>query len=235
MTQARDSGNRTAVIAGIVVVALLAVGVIGYVFLNRGGADLGAPDQKNVTAAPSVRDGAVVVVGKDSAKKTVDLYEDFLCPACGAFEKEYGAAIRKELDAGTLKVRYHMLPMLNRASVPPGYSQDAANAGLCAADAGKFPAYFESLFAAQPQEGGPGHDKAALVKLGKDIGLTDPSFEQCVTGSTYNKILDDEMARVGKEPSLSRNGSFRGTPTVVADGKVVDWQNSNWLADILKS
>jgi protein-disulfide isomerase len=236
VTQARGGGNdRTKVIIGVVIVAVLAVAVIGGVLWSRSTSDLVAAKPENVTSASAVRDGSVVVVGKDSAKLTVDMYEDFLCPACGAFEKEYGEQIRKELNDGNLKVRYHMLPMLNRASDPPGYSQESANAALCAADAGKFPAYFESLFAHQPREGGAGHDKAALVKLGKDLGITDASFEPCVQNGTYNKQLDDEMTRVSNEPSLQRDGAFRGTPTVVANGQAIDWQNSNWLTDLLKS
>ncbi|TWP47956.1 protein-disulfide isomerase [Lentzea tibetensis] len=235
VSQARGGNDRTKIIVGVVVVVVLAVAVIGGVLWSRSTSDLAAPKPDNVTSAPSARDGAVVVVGKDTAKVTVDMYEDFLCPACGAFEKEYGEQIRKELDAGNLKVRYHMLPMLNRASNPEGYSQESANAALCAADAGKFPSYFEGLFAAQPREGTAGHDKTKLVKLGKDLGITDAAFEPCVQNGTYNQILDDEMARVGKEPSLQRDGAFRGTPTVVANGQPVDWQNSSWLSDLLKS
>ncbi|MGH3432036.1 MAG: thioredoxin domain-containing protein, partial [Thermocrispum sp.] len=42
---------------------------------------------KSAEALPEKRDGAVVVVGSEKAPVTIDVYADFLCPACQQFEQ----------------------------------------------------------------------------------------------------------------------------------------------------
>ncbi|WP_053736017.1 thioredoxin domain-containing protein [Nocardia sp. NRRL S-836] len=240
VTQARKGGDRTKVIAGIAVVAVLAVAVIGYVIFQQqssgsttDGAIPAAPAAK-IISAPSARDNNVVVVGKDTAKVTIDVYEDFLCPACGQFEEIYGKDLKSAVEDGKLKIRYNILPMLDRLSKPTGYSSLSANAGLCAADAGKFNEFHAALYAKQPQEGGPGYTKDQLIKLGKDLGITDAAYETCVQNDTYKPQLADLMAKTSANDALKNNGGF-GTPTVAHNGTRVDMAgNDNWLADLLK-
>lgn len=243
MAQARSSGSdRTKVIAGIAVVAVLAIAVIGYVVFQQmkpstsGAEAIPLAPADHTISAPAVRDGNTVLVGKDTATVTVDVYEDFLCPICGTFEKTYGATIKQAVDDGKVKIRYHILPMLNNRSNPPGYSADSANAGLCVADEGKFNAFHAALFAKQPEEGEAGYTKDQLIKLGKDLGVTSASFESCVQNQTYKSQLDDLMTKTSNDPVLKDpdTGRFRGTPSVAANGKLVDLDNKNWLADLTK-
>jgi len=243
VAQARSSGSdRTKVIAGIAVVAVLAIAVIGYVVFQQmkpsasGAEAIPLAPADHTISAPAVRDGNTVLVGKDTATVTVDVYEDFLCPICGTFEKTYGATIKQAVDDGKAKIRYHILPMLSSRSNPPGYSADSANAGLCVADEGKFNAFHAALFAKQPQEGEAGYTKDQLIKLGKDVGVTSASFESCVRNQTYKSQLDDLMTKTSNDPVLKDpdTGRFRGTPSVAANGKLVDLDNKNWLADLTK-
>ncbi|WP_033442040.1 DsbA family protein [Saccharothrix sp. NRRL B-16314] len=224
------SGDRSKIVIGIVVVAVLAVAVIGGVLWTKsnGKEPLAAPQEVAGVSAPIVRDGGAVVVGKDTAKATIDIYEDFLCPACGTFKKVYGDEIKREIEAGTLKVRYHALPFLIRYSDPEGYSRDSANAALCAADEDKFWQYHETLFAKQPEEGGPGYTKEELVKLGTDLGITGDTFKQCVENGAHE---DDAQAELDE---VKAGGNFGGTPTVMQDGKIVDWDDEDWLANLVK-
>ncbi|GAB3006231.1 DsbA family protein [Saccharothrix stipae] len=225
------SSDRTKVIIGVVVVAVLAVAVIGGVILSRSGGDdtsLAEPPAVTGISASIVREGGAVVVGKDDAKVTIDLYEDFLCPACGAFKKTYGDQVKQEIEAGNLRVRYHTLPFLIKYSSPEGYSRDSANAALCAADEGKFWEYHEALFARQPEEGGPGHTKEELVKLGTDLGITGEAFKQCVDSGAHEKD-----AQTGLD-AVKATGKFKGTPTVMKDGQTIDWDDRNWLTNLLK-
>jgi protein-disulfide isomerase len=225
-----SSGDRSKVVIGIVVVAVLAVAVIGGVIWSKSGdkEPLAVPQDITGVSAPIVREGGAVVVGKDSAKVTIDLYEDFLCPACGTFKKAYGDEIKREIEAGTLEVRYHALPFLNKYSDPEGYSRDSANAALCAADEGKFWEYHETLFAKQPEEGGPGHTKEELVKLGTDLGITGDTFKQCVESGAHEADAQAELDEV------KAGGNFGGTPTVMQDGKIVDWDDEDWLTNLVK-
>lgn len=243
MAQARSSGSdRTKVIAGIAVVAVLAVAVIGYVIFQQMKPPASTSDSialapaDHTISAPAVRDGNTVLVGKDTATVTVDVYEDFLCPICGTFEKTYGTDIKNAVEAGKVKIRYHILPMLSNRSDPPGYSADSANAGLCVADDGKFNAFHAALFAKQPEEGEAGYTKDQLIKLGKDVGVTSASFESCVRNDTYKSQLDSLMTATSNDPVLKdpKTGRFRGTPSVASGGKLVDLDNQNWLSDLTK-
>lgn len=225
------SNDRTKVVIGVVVVVVLALAVIGGVIWSSKKSDtesLANPPAVGGISAPIVREGGAVVVGKDDAKVTIDLYEDFLCPACGNFKKVYGGQIKQEIEAGKLRVRYHAMPFLVRLSDPEGYSRDAANAALCAADEGKFWEYHETLFARQPEEGGPGHTKEELVKLGTDLGITGDAFKQCVDSGAHDAAAQAEL------DAVKATGKFKGTPTVMKDGEIVEWDDRDWLTNLLK-
>ncbi|CCH28364.1 thioredoxin domain-containing protein [Actinosynnema sp. NPDC047251] len=224
-------GDQTKVIIGVVVVVVLALVVVGGVIWSKSGSSgdtLTPPDNLAGVSAPIKREGGVVVVGQDTAKATIDIYEDFLCPACGQFKKIYGAQIKDEIEKGTLRVRYHALPFLIRMSAPEGYSRDAANAALCAADQDKFWQYHESLFAKQPDEGGPGYTKQQLVQLGNDLGISDPSFKTCVDNDTH---VADAQSELDKARATSY---FKGTPTVAKDDQPVDFGDNDWLTNLVK-
>jgi protein-disulfide isomerase len=242
---ARGKGTRGVTI-GVVVVVIAAAAIIGgALYLTRGA---GTPERATAAEHSTTRDGVVVRVGNADAKRTVDVYEDFLCPACGQFEKTYGPELEQKVQNGTIKINYHMLPMLVRLSSPPGYSLNSANASLCAADAGKFASYHKSLYTDQPAEGSAGFNTDQLVDLGRDLGIksgdkVDPAFESCVRGGTYNKQLDDGMNKLDDDPTVrakddnsqdkvnpqTGKGYFRGTPTVVVAGKAVNFGNRAWL------
>ncbi|MBW4720600.1 DsbA family protein [Saccharothrix obliqua] len=228
----RAKGDQTKVVIGVVVVVVLALVVVGGVIWSNSGSPnndaLTPPDDIKGVAATVKREGAVVVVGDDTAKATIDLYEDFLCPACGQFKKLYGEQMKQEIEKGALRVRYHPLPFLVKYSSPEGYSKDAANASLCAADQDKFWQYHESLFAKQPEEGGPGYTKQQLVQLGTDLGITAPGFKTCVDGDTH-------VAEAQAELDKARGTSFfKGTPTVAVGDQKIDVGDRDWLTKLVK-
>ena len=249
----KNSGpDRKRLAVSAVVVVVLAIAVVGGVLIYNSqkndteGKDIraaqpGTSQQSDAAVAdyPVTRDGGIVVVGEDTAKVTLDVYEDFLCPACRQFEETFGADIEKHVADGTVKVRYHMLPMLNDRSDPPGYSMGSANAGLCAADAGQFPAYHKSLFNDQPEEGSRGWDNQQLAKLGTDLGITDKSFTACVTSGEYHDLVQKNLDEVKAAPYLQQefpDGSKGfGTPTIAVGEKVVDTAKSDWLDKLVDS
>jgi protein-disulfide isomerase len=250
VTAARTANDRKKVVIGVVVVVVLAAAVIGgvLVYNNQKNATEGdniqavAPgtsQQAHEVSYPVTRDGGIVTVGETSAKVTLDVYEDFLCPACRAFEETYAGDIEKHVADGTVQVRYHMLPMLNERSDPPGYSMDSANAGLCAADAGRFPAFHESLFADQPEEGSRGWDRQQLAKLGETLGITSEEFSECVTSGAHDDLVQANFDEVKKAPYLQQefpDGSKGfGTPTIAVDEKVVDTAKADWLDKLVGS
>ena len=113
----------------------------------------------------------------------------------------------------------------------------SANAALAAADAGKFLQFHDALFANQPQEGKRGYDKAQLIELGKNVGITDSAFAQTVNAGTYDQQLNSAFQQISDDPKLQQDfgGGQRGfgTPTVTANGSIVSWQDPDWLKKVI--
>ena len=243
VASARRSGPDAKIIITVVVVLLVAGAVIGGVLFSNA--------QKNKTEGqvipaksasldyPVRRDGAVVVAGKDGAKVTVDIYEDFLCPFCRQFEESNASAIEAKLKDGSIRVQYHLVTILNDRSNPPGYSMDAANAGLCAADGGHFPDFFASLFGAQPEEGARGYDKDQLADLGTRLGITDPDFKTCVSTSRHSQEVQTAEDQATALTYLQRDfGNGRkgfSTPTIALGQTLIDTTDPAWLDKLAAS
>lgn len=246
VAQARGANsNQKATIIGVVVVVLLAVAVVvGVVVTSKSDSPAAAGSAIPVASAgfsgvPVEYEEATgtVLVGKDGAAKTVDVYEDFLCPICGTFEKTYGAQIEEGLTSGKLKVRYHVLNLLDKQSTPAGYSLLSANAALAVAknNPEKFPDFHASLFGAQPREGGPGYTVDQLVALGQSLAIGG-SYEQDVRDGKYDEAVKSAFQKASTDPALRRTEggqTYFGTPTVATDGKIVDNSDPDWLKKIL--
>jgi protein-disulfide isomerase len=176
---------------------------------------------------------ATVLVGAGTAKFTLDIYADLLCPICGTFERNNGTGIDKALAAGTIAVRYHLLNLLDQQSTPAGYSTLAANAALAvAATAPKaFPSYLNSLFARQPAEYGAGYSAEELIDLGRQLGVGGSQFETLVRKRQYAARISANLTAAENDPALIQPsiGQF-GTPTVLVNGQLVDWTQPDWLA-----
>ncbi|MCD2188939.1 DsbA family protein [Actinomycetospora soli] len=219
--------SRTPMVVGIVVVAVLAVVIGGVVFTQRtvGTVDPATPAgsipiSRAGAPFPTVVDEGVVVAGR-SAPHTLDVYEDALCPACQSFESRGGARIAKVVAEGKLRVRYHLVNMLDQRSQPAGYSTLGGNALLCGAENGIFPDLHVSLYTAQPEEGGTGYTAEQLVDLGTRLGAG-PGYADCVRSGKHDGQVAANFAKAAKDPDLrhQKTGSF-GTPALVMDGTML--------------
>ena len=224
---AAKSGSRTVIY--VVLGVLVAVVLIAWAFMMFAG---GSKTKVAATYTTTVQ-GSVVVAGKQAAN-TVDVYEDFLCPICGRFEANFSGQLTQAINDGKIQVRYHPVAILNRATNPAGYSLRAANAGVCAAEAGIFPAYHEKLFTEQPSEGSAGLTDQELIDKANQVGAP-ATFANCVSSGKYSKAVTAETLRASKDTSLRAAGSNGfGTPTVTVNGKRADLSDDNWLTSITK-
>ena len=210
----------------IIVIVVLVFAVVGGGVLYLRNSSSGAAVTPAYTATAA---GAVVTAG--TGKPTIDTYEDFLCPNCEIFEKTYGNEIVNALNAGKLTVRFHSIAILDSRTNPAGYSTRAANAALCAVPAGIYPTYRQKLFASQPSEGSSGLTNDQLVQFGTELGAKG-DFASCVTGAKNAAAVTAETQKAIADPALQTNGAF-GTPTVVANGAMVNLNDSNWLKTII--
>ncbi|GAA5002208.1 DsbA family protein [Streptomyces siamensis] len=204
--------RRRALIVGASVVCVLALAaVVGVLAANSG-----KETKKTDTAGPAVspsgatgKDGLAIPVGKDGAKSTLTVWEDFRCPACQAFEAMYRPTIHELVDAGQLKVEYHLVTLID-GNLGGSGSLRAANAAACAQDAGKFTEYHDVLYENQPTETDDAFaDNAKLIELaGKVDGLDTPAFRKCVNDGTHDSW-------VVKSNTAFQNNGLHSTPTVL--------------------
>ena len=210
--KAADKRRRTLVVGASVVCVLGLAAVIGVVAANAGKDD----KTSGPVAAPSGaqgKDSLAIPVGKDGAKSTLTVWEDFRCPACQAFEAAYRPTIHELTDSGQLRVEYHLVRLIDGNLRGTG-SLRAGNAAACAQDAGKFRDYHDVLFENQPKETVDTFgDNSKLIELaGKVKGLDTATFRKCVDNGTHDSWVD-------KSNAAFKSGGFGGTPTVLFGGK----------------
>jgi protein-disulfide isomerase len=197
-------GPSTGIIIAVVVLVLFA-GAVGFGIYRaqRGSGDVPVPAGGTSTG---------ISVGQASAPATIDIYLDFQCPVCKAYEAQNGPTIDKLVAAGQAKVMYHPVAFLDRYSSTQ-YSSRSSAASACAADAKVFPQYLTLLYNNQPPENGDGLPESQLVSLGQQAGAGG-NFAQCVQDNHYanwTKSVTDDASRAG----------VNGTPTIKVNGQDV--------------
>ncbi|HJP73135.1 MAG TPA: thioredoxin domain-containing protein [Pseudonocardiaceae bacterium] len=241
--------DATKIIIGVVIVVLVAAGVVGGVLYAQHQKDqttltsIAAKTVSGSSAYPQVLDkaNATVLVGKPTAKVVIDAYEDFECPICKDFETANFSDIEKQLEAGTIQVRYHMINLLDNSSNPPGYSSLAANTALAVATVApeKFMNIHYSLYQTQPQEGKAGWTQAQLTNLANRLGVSGPAFDKLINDGTYKAQINKNMEAAQNNQALYQTDSSGqkgfGTPTIVYNGAPVNYQTPGWLETIINN
>jgi protein-disulfide isomerase len=244
------SRDMTKIIIGAVLLVVVAAAVvIGVVLQQQNSAAAAKTVIPSLTVPGSTKYpttvdkvNATVLVGQPTAKVTVDAYEDFLCPVCGSFEAANFTSMEQQLEAGTIKVRYHMINLLDSHSNPPGYSIMSANTALAVATVApnKFMDYHYSLYQKQPQENGAGWTQSQLNSLANRLGVSGSQFDGLVNSKTYDQQIQTNLNTANSNQALwqtDQNGQKGfGTPTIVADSKTINWQaNTTWLTDLVNA
>ncbi len=229
--QAKRDKVRKQVVVGVSVVAVLAIagGVsYGVMELNKPSGWEAAADAKNVTAPKNTsgKDGTTVVIGKSTAKKTLELYEDSRCPICATFEQAIGETVEKDVDAGKYKIKYVGATFIDNTDNGEG-SKNALSALGAALDVGPeaFMDYKAALYSADfhPQES---EDKFAkdsfLLEVADSVdALKDnAAFEKNVEDGTYDAWAMKMSAAFDKS-------GVQGTPTLKMDGKNLTGEGSD--------
>ncbi|MBJ6638278.1 thioredoxin domain-containing protein [Streptomyces sp. DHE7-1] len=224
-----DRRRRTLIVGASVVCVLGLAAVIGVVAANsgKGGKSSTASGPVVVPSGAKGQDSLAIPVGKDGARSTLTVWEDFRCPACMSFEARYRQTLHELTDAGKLRVEYHLVRLIDGNLRGTG-SLRAANAAACAQDAGRFRDYHDVLYANQPQETDDAFgNNAKLIQLaGKVKGLDTPAFRKCVNNGTHD-------GWVNKSHKAFEAGGYGSTPTVLLDGKNI-YQDQTMTPEKLK-
>ncbi|MEU1591458.1 thioredoxin domain-containing protein [Streptomyces sp. NPDC005708] len=209
-----EKRRRTLIVGASIVCVLALATVVGVLAANAGkSGKSGASGPATAPSGATGKDGLAIPVGQDTAKSTLTVWEDFRCPACQAFETAYRPTIHELVDAGHLKIEYHLVTLID-GNLGGSGSLRAANAAACAQDAGKFWDYHDVLYQNQPKETQDTYaDNGKLLELADKVpGLRTPEFEKCAKDGTHDSW-------VTKSNAAFQSGGFSGTPTVLLGGK----------------
>ena len=212
-----EARRRTTIVT--VLVAVVVAALVGGVALVRS-----LSHQRAVAAASSpsgvphnlLADGGIAsdlsISPAAGAKRVrVDLYEDFQCPVCRAFEAANGQTLKSWQKAGTIWVVYHPVAFLDRASTT-NYSSRAANAAAAVVDTApsSFQGFHDLLYANQPAEGSAGLTNQQLIDYAVQAGAPRAAVTTMVQGDTYSAWVVQQTDVFSQK--------FTGTPTIVIDG-----------------
>jgi protein-disulfide isomerase len=159
-------------------------------------------------------DNSVTMAQPGVSKPVLDVYEDFQCAECRAFERSNGGVIQQLADQGKVRVIYHPFTIFG-SQLQQANSIRAWAAAKCA-PASLWVRYHNALYASQPADTtANGFQISLLVDLGRKVGIASPDFVQCVRSQKY----------AAQNPPLSNqiiNSGVNGAPVLVLNGKVLN-------------
>ena len=215
----QQARNRLAMVAVITVAAILLV----FAFVRSG--PISTANQI-VTVAPAIlpqADG--LTLGDPNSPVTIDVFEDFQCPACRYFTESIESLIIQNLvTPGKAKYTFHNYPFIDGNGITGGESDQAANAAMCANEQGKFWEMHSILFANWNGENKGNLSDVHLKAMAEAIGLEMNSFNACFDANKYKDAiqadfqLGNDMGASGT-PSVFVNGQKLGQP-----GKIATYQ-----------
>src|SRR6478609_2384847 len=96
----RGGGGANRIIVATVVVLVVIAAVVTAVVLGSSSKNTASTTGGSSLPQGAAAMGAGIVVnpGAPSTVPTMDLYEDFQCPVCGAFERQFGASVTQMAD-----------------------------------------------------------------------------------------------------------------------------------------
>jgi protein-disulfide isomerase len=178
--------------------------------------DAGADGSAGLPTTDAPVKGAVNIV----------LYEDYLCPACKAFDDANASTLETLVKSGAATLNVQPIGMLWQKSAGTEYSRRAASAAACVAtfSPNNFWAVNQAFYANQPAEGTAGLTDAQIAELVKGAGVASSDVASCISSKTYvpwvksatDAALNGPMTAAAK----AAGASGAGTPTVLVNGQM---------------
>ncbi|QKW05974.1 thioredoxin domain-containing protein [Streptomyces sp. NA04227] len=219
----KDKMRRQLIVAGAIVGVLAASGGIGYAVVqsNKPGYWESAKDNPLVKPTnTSGENGTTVLLGKDSAKKTLKLYEDSRCPVCAQFEQQVGPEIDKDLADGKYRIQYIGATFIDKGAPGEG-SRNALSALGAALNVGEdaFLDYKAQLYSAKfhpSEQDDKFKSDAYLLKVAEQVPELkgNAAFRKAVQAGTY-----DRWALEMSDTFTKNKDGVDGTPSLVMNGK----------------
>jgi protein-disulfide isomerase len=192
--------SAIALVAGLVVIGLLAI--------LRDSASPGSASVSVIAAsAPAGVPTAGLTLGHADAPVTIDIFEDFQCPACQRWgQAVFPRLVANELAAGQSKLVFHGFSFIGPES------KDAARAAWAAERQGRFWDMWATLYANQGlRENGGAFSRDRLFAMADAIGLDAAQFATDFASADAGKAVADGVAEAAR-------AGVSGTPTLFVNG-----------------
>ena len=146
---------------------------------------------------------------------TVEIYYDYMCPACGAFEAVNGDELDRLMTEGVARIELRPISFLDEQSEGTRYSTRAANAFATVVDSAPDLAwtFHRALYADQPDEGTEG------LSDERDRGRSPATPGSPLTWSTGSPRPPSSSGS-RRSPRRRSTPASQGTPTIKVDGEV---------------
>jgi protein-disulfide isomerase len=204
--QRRERRRQILTVVGVLVALLVVVG--GGFAINS------MRDDTTTTAAKIPPPGSQfgLTIGADSAPHQVVVYEDFLCPFCGEFEKASHEQLAQLAADGKVQVEYRPFVLLNGAG--PYSSRATMVWSLVLQQDGPDVAkkFHDLLYANQPSEEGPFPSQEDVVTLAGQAGADTTKLQSAIDAGDG---IDWPVDATKSAQDLGVNS----TPTITLDGK----------------
>ena len=214
---AAEQRRRRTVVGAVVATVLVVVAIVVVVVVQTARTSTSADAAVPAGTAAGTSETAFAV-GADDAPVTVDLYEDYQCPNCKAFEDAAGSTLEDLVTAGTVRVVYHGMAFLD-SSQNDDYSTRALNAAAVVASTAGTTAletFHDLLYANQPdEETGSGLTDDQLITYAGQAGASGEEVEADIRDLVYGDWTEQATDQASKD-------GVTGTPTVFVDGTQLD-------------
>jgi protein-disulfide isomerase len=232
----KEKRSKIVLQGGIIVATLAILAVVSLVIINSVKAP--SPGPRNMLSdgiligegfaakeTPALKAGeepVANVIDEESGVIHIQMFVDYFCPVCGAFEKANGEQLETWIDTGAASVEIFPMAILDRASQGTKYATRAANAAACVADQSPNQYYdFNTiLFANQPEEGSRGLTDDKLIELTTEANVAHPKkVADCIEAQTFKSWVADARTRAQNGPIPNSDvDSVMGTPTIIVNG-----------------
>lgn len=212
--------NRKYVLIGLVALAAIALGVIGYLYVFANHSETTIPEDANK--------GGIVLTERDrdqgsmSAPILMVEYAAPTCPICAAFDTTIFPQLKKKyIDTGKVHYVFRVYPL---SSVDVA----AESMARCLPKENYF-SFIDMLYRNQDKWDPDGHQIAdvhgALVAMGAQAGMSAQQVDACIS----DQAVQAQTVKIGQEAETKYGVS--GTPSFIVNGQMrvgvgawEDWQ-----------
>jgi protein-disulfide isomerase len=158
-----------------------------------------------------------LAVGDANAPVTIQVFEDFQCPACKNFtETVEPSIVQNYVATGKVYYIFRQHPFIGNES------SRAANASMCANEQGRFWDYHDMLFTNWNGENQGAFTDKRLVAFAEQLNLDMNEFNSCFQSNKYQDAINQDLAK-GQEYGVT------STPSIFVNGKLVTSETPGYV------